>query len=201
MQFLIDGSANRIAQRKLQAAELIKGQLLTPLTRYKKCEPIFGIDNGAFSGLDLKGFTKIINRYYEYRNNCLFVAIPDKVGDHKETLRMWDEYQSLADGYVKAFVVQDGFDGWPDSAASIFIGGSTEFKDSFECEQIVKSGLKNNMHVHIGRVNNFERFYHFHNLGAHTCDGSGISMYDHMLEKLYKAFKSNDVRCQIKLPI
>ena len=95
MQFLIDGSANRIAERKLQAAELIKGQLLTPL----------------------------------------------------------------------------------------------------------KSGLKNNMHVHIGRVNNFERFYHFHNLGAHTCDGSGISMYDHMLEKLYKAFKYNDIRCQIKLPI
>ena len=192
MKFLIDGSSNRLKARRAQADELIVGQFLTPLTGYKKCEDIFGIDNGFFSGMTekkIQGFIRLLARYYDYRDQCLFVAIPDKVGDHKETLSMWYDYNYLADGYKKAFVVQDGFDMWPNNADALFIGGSTEFKDSSECADIVKLALENNKHVHIGRVNGFERFWKFHQLGAHTCDGSGISMYDHMLEKLYKLYR------------
>jgi hypothetical protein len=189
MKFLIDGSASRIKARRQQANELIAGQLLTPLTRYKLCQDVFGIDNGGFTGAKIQGFTKIVNKNYEFRANCLFAAVPDKVENHKETLSMWGDYHHLADGYKKAFVVQDGFDGWPSNADAIFIGGSTEFKDSYECDQIVLLALDNNMHVHIGRVNTFDRFYHFHKLGAHTCDGSGVSMYDHMIEKLYHLYR------------
>lgn len=192
MKFLIDGSANRIKVRRGQADEIIAGQFLTPLTGYKKCEDVFGVDNGAFSGMTpkkLQGFTRLLARYYEHRDKCLFVAIPDKVADHKQTLIMWDEFHHVADGYNKSFVVQDGFDGWPSNADSLFIGGSTEFKDSDECGQIVLSAIKNNMHVHVGRVNTYDRFIKFHMLGANTCDGSGISMYDHMIEKLYELLK------------
>ena len=189
MKFLIDGSANRIKQRRLQADELIAGQLLTPLTKYKKCEVVFGVDNGGFTGAKPEGFSKILKRYWEFKEQCLFAAVPDKVGDHKETLSMWSEYNHLADGYKKAFVVQDGFDGWPSNADAIFVGGSTEFKDSFEVENIVNTALVNNMHVHIGRVNTIDRFYRFHKMGANTCDGSGISMYDHMIKRLYESFK------------
>lgn len=192
MKFLIDGSSNRIRKRREQANELIEGQLLTPLTKYKKCEDVFAIDNGAFSGLDLRGFTKILTRYRDFKEKCLFVAIPDKVGNHKETLAMWSLFNHLADGYKKAFVAQDGFDGYPSNADAIFIGGSTEFKDSNEADEIVLADLAEGMHVHIGRVNTFDRFYHFHKLGANTCDGSGISMYDHMLEKLYDLFMKHE---------
>tara|TARA_R100000951_G_scaffold22085_1_gene18339 strand:- start:3240 stop:3881 length:642 start_codon:yes stop_codon:yes gene_type:complete len=189
MKFLIDGAESRLKFRRQQANELIAGQLLTPLTRYKLRERVFGIDNGGFTGAKIKGFTKIIKSQYELKDQCLFAAVPDKIGNHKETLMMWEEYQQIADGYKKAFVVQDGFDGWPSNADALFVGGSTEFKDSYECDQIVLSALSNNMHVHIGRVNTFDRFYHFHKLGANTCDGSGISMYDHMLVKLYRLYK------------
>ena len=198
MKFLIDGSSVRIAERRRQANELIAGQLLTPLTRYKKCEEVFGIDNGGFKEAKIEGFSRIIKRQYEFRGQCLFAAVPDKVGNHKETLSMWNDYQHLADGYKKAFVVQDGFDEWPSNADAIFIGGGTEFKDSYECEQIVRAGLKNDMHVHIGRVNTIQRFYNFHCIGAHTCDGSGISKYDDMLRKLFSAYLKKDIRVQIK---
>lgn len=190
MKFLIDGSANRIKVRRQQANELIEGQLLTPLTKYRRCEKVFGIDNGGFTGAKIEGFTKIIKNQFDAKDYCLFAAVPDKVGNHKETLMMWNDYQHIADGYKKAFVVQDGFDEWPSNADAVFIGGSTEFKDSYECELIVKSALENNMHVHIGRVNCFDRFYHFHRLGAHTCDGSGVSMYDHMIERIYFLYKT-----------
>ena len=196
MKFLIDGSSVRIKERREQADELIAGQLLTPLTRYKKCEKVFGIDNGAFSGLDIKGFKSLLARYYDDRADCKFVAIPDEVANHKQTLKLWDEHQHLADGYKKAFVIQDGFDEWPSNADAVFIGGSTEFKDSYECQQIVLAALKDNKHVHVGRVNTFYRFYHFHCLGAHTCDGSGVSMYDHMLENIKKLLKNKDLRVQ-----
>lgn len=191
MKFLIDGSAKRISERRSQADELIAGQLLTPLTGYRLAEVKFGIDNGAFSGMTdqkIAKFTLLLARYYDRRKDCFFVAVPDKVADHKESLAMWGRYNHLADGYTKAFVAQNGFDGIPDGANALFIGGDNDFKDSVECEEIARYHLNLGMHVHIGRVNGFERFIKFHELGAHTCDGSGVSMYDHMLEKLYRAY-------------
>lgn len=191
MKFLIDGSGKRIAARRLQADEIIAGQLLTPLTNYKLAEHEFGIDNGAFSGMTehkLAKFTRLLARYYVKRGNCLFVAVPDKVADHRETLLMWEKYSPLAEGYTKAFVAQDGFNGAPKEAGALFIGGSNSFKDSEECVDIVKRHVRKGLHVHIGRVNGFERFIKFHEIGAHTCDGSGVSMYDHMLEKLYGSY-------------
>ena len=196
MKFLIDGSSVRLGERRGQANELIAGQLLTPLTRYRRCEYVFGIDNGGFTGAKIEGFTKLIKNQFESRDQCLFAAVPDKVENHKETLSMWDDYHSIADGYKKAFVVQDGFDEWPSNADAIFLGGSTGFKDSYEAEQIVKAALNNDMHVHIGRVNTFQRFYHFHCIGAHTCDGSGISMYDDMLAKLQSLILNKEIRVQ-----
>lgn len=193
MKFLIDGSRNRISKRREQANELIGGQLLTPLTGYKLAERMFGIDNGAFSGMTeqkIAKFSRILDRYKGHRHNCYFVAIPDKVGNHSETLSMWDKYNHLANGYVKAFVAQDGFDGMPQGAGALFVGGTTDFKDSEECYDIVNRHIKAGVHVHIGRVNTFDRFIKFHNLGANTCDGSGISMYDHMLQKLYGKYKA-----------
>jgi CRISPR/Cas system CMR-associated protein Cmr3 (group 5 of RAMP superfamily) len=194
MKFLIDGSGARIKERRKQANELIAGQLLTPLTGYKKCEDVFGVDNGGFSGAKPKEFSRILKRQFEFKDQCLFAAIPDKVGNHKETVSMWEEYEQLADGYKKAFVVQDGFDEWPSNADAIFLGGSTEFKESYEAEQIVIAALDKGMHVHIGRVNTFYRFYKFHCMGAHTCDGSGISMYDHMLANLYALYKKRFIK-------
>ena len=112
---------------------------------------------------------------------------------------MWDDYQHLADGYNKAFVVQDGFDEWPSNADAIFLGGSTSFKDSYEAQQIIEAALDKDMHVHIGRVNGFLRFYHFHCIGAHTCDGSGISMYDASLERLSDFLKNPGALVQMNM--
>jgi hypothetical protein len=190
MKVLIDGSSKRLAERRAQADWLVGGQFLTPLTGYKLAEKVFGIDNGAFSGMTVQKiakFTRLLARYYDKREDCLFVAVPDKVADHKESLVMWDRYNHLADGYTKAFVVQNGFDGAPSEAGSVFIGGDNDFKDSNECYDIVKRHIAVGMHVHIGRVTGFKRFIKFHEIGAHTCDGSGLSMYDGTFQRLSDA--------------
>lgn len=180
MQFLIDGHSTRVAFRRLQWKEGVAGQLLTPLTRYRLGELVYGVDNGAFTSLKIKGLTNLLRRNLAFRAGALFVAVPDKVGCHRTTLKLYEDYKHIAEGWPKAFVAQDGFDGAPECDA-IFIGGTNAFKDSAEALDVVAHFLSIGKHVHVGRVNAPSRFMRFHNAGAHTCDGSGVSRYDHMI--------------------
>jgi hypothetical protein len=119
----------------------------------------------------------------------MFVCVPDKVGSHKETMELWFQHKHLTEGYKKAFVAQEGYDGFPEGVDALFIGGTNLFKDSLESGEAVKDALSKGLHVHIGRVNGPERFIRFHDLGAHTCDGSGVSRYDHMLPAIKLAME------------
>lgn len=181
MRFLIDGHRDRVTLRSLQWPEGVIGQLLTPLTRYSLGHPIFAIDNGAFTSFRKKEFISLLKREHKNKDSCLFVCVPDKLGCHKTTLKYWYANKHLAEGWKRAFVAQDGFEGMPEDADALFIGGTDKFKDSQESLQAVTWALYHNKHVHIGRVNTAKRFTLYADYGAHTCDGSGISRYDHML--------------------
>lgn len=187
MRYLLDVSKTCYPKRVATWPELIRGQLLTPLTLYRRCTDVFAIDNGCYSGFTArveKRFKHLLKREWDYRENCLFVCIPDKVGCHKTTLKMWNDLNHLCNGYKKAFVAQDGFDFMPPDADALFIGGTNKFKDSVEVEKIVRNAIEKNIHVHIGRVNYEERFKKFQEIGANTCDGSAICRYDWVIEEL-----------------
>lgn len=187
MRFLIDGHRDRVSARMAQWPAGILGQLLTPLTRYRLGHPIFAIDNGAFTGFNEREFRNLLRRQTPNKERALFVAMPDKVGCHRTTRDLWDVNAHLAEGWKRAFVAQDGFTEAPVNADAIFIGGTTEFKDSNLAAEIVTTYLKQGLHVHIGRVNGPARFLKFNSLGAHTCDGSGVSKYDHMILAIREA--------------
>lgn len=67
---------------------------------------------------------------------------------------------------------------------AIFIGGGDPWKDSRASLDIVKTAKTLGKHVHVGRVNTVKRFKLFSDVGADTCDGSGVAMYDHMLDDI-----------------
>lgn len=182
MQFLIDGSRTRLGERVAQWPEGVAGQLLTPLTQYRKAADVFAIDNGAYNGLRLATFARMVARYEQHEP--LFVAVPDKVGCHRTTVALYEEHSHLALGCRKAFVAQDGYDGHPACAGAIFIGGTDAFKDSLEALDLVRRSVVAGLHVHVGRVNWPTRWARFQAVGAHTCDGSGASRYDHMWLRL-----------------
>lgn len=190
MKFLIDGHRDRVSYRALQWPEGVAGQLLTPLTRYRRGHDVYAIDNGAFSNFNEKGFVSLLRREQQVRDNALFVCVPDKVGCHKTTLKLYMELGHLCEGWKKAFVAQDGYDGMPDDAHALFIGGTDSFKNSKDALHAVECALGAGKHVHIGRVNGPERFIRFHNAGAHTCDGSGVSRYDHMILAIKEAMNA-----------
>ncbi len=167
---------------------LVAGQLLTPLTGYSRWSDYFAIDNGAFSGFRRDAFKALLDREKEHAKKCLFVCVPDVVGDGRRTLEIfYGRHTFIPREWPVAFVCQDGSENhaicW-DAIAAVFIGGTTHWKMSQHATAIIKCAKILGKHVHIGRVNTPERWNHFEKLGADTCDGSGLSMYDHMLKRI-----------------
>lgn len=170
------------------------GQLLTPLTRFRLQRPDlpWAIDNGAFARFDEKSFLSLLQREEHHKASCLFVTVPDVVASARRTLEVFARWKVRLASWPIALAIQDGQEDleipWDDIAA-VFIGGSTEFKLSDGAAQVIKASKMLGKWCHVGRVNTPDRFDHFEKLGADSIDGTGMSMYSHMREKI--AFRNN----------
>ena len=192
MRFLIDTSAETLARKATLYPSLVAGQLLTPLTRYRNCGGVFAVDNGAFSRFDREAFVALLNRDMDQRKQCLWVAVPDVVGSARRTLEIWRHGRDVAAGWPLALVAQDGIENldipW-DEMAAVFIGGRDPWKDSQAALDVVRCAKVLGKQVHVGRVNTPKRYKLYAAAGADTCDGSGVAMYDHMLQRIAAEIK------------
>ena len=193
MRFLLDTKGSNIAQRLAEFPDFVLGQLRTPLTCYADWGGVFAIDNGAYSGLDIDGYLRLLNKAKPYKDRCLFVAVPDIVGNARRTLELFRQFPTKHYAALDcwrsyfALVAQDGVEDFDidwSTLPCIFIGGTNKFKDSEIAYDLVRTAKSMGVHVHVGRVNTVPRFEMYNQLGADTCDGSGVSMYTHMLEDI-----------------
>lgn len=164
-------------------------QLFTPLTRYRNRHPEqhFAIDNGAFSRFNKQAFLALLEREYDRRELCRFVAVPDVVGSARRTLEVFEHWKYELKHWPLALVAQDGLENLPipwDEIEAIFIGGSTEWKLSVHAQAVVKTAKALDKWVHVGRINDPRRFQYFKEMGADSCDGSGIAQYSWMRERI-----------------
>jgi len=172
------------------------GQLLTPLTRYRLRTGRFAIDNGGYSRFDIPAFLALLAREEHHKDKCLFVAVPDVVGSARRTLEVFERWRLRLNGWKLALVCQDGQEHLPipwDDIDAVFIGGSTAWKCSPHAEQIVRAAKALEKWVHIGRVNDPQRFKHFEELGANSCDGTGIARYTHMRKAIAQRHNQGDI--------
>lgn len=187
MKFLLDNSPDKIARAMQRHERLIHGQLITPLTRYRNHGKAFAIDNGAFSRFDARSFQSLLDREEPNRERCLFVTVPDIVGSGRRTLELWRHRRAFVQDWPLALVAQDGLEEldipWSDLSA-LFVGGRDPWKDSQAAIDIVRTAKTLGKWVHVGRVNTERRFKLFAEAGADSCDGSGIAMYDEMMDVL-----------------
>lgn len=165
------------------------GQLLTPLTRYRLREPDrpWAIDNGGFKELDIPALKALLAREAHHKEKCLFVCAPDIVGSAQRTLELFQWFRPNLEGWPVALVCQDGQETLPipwDDIAAVFIGGSTYWKCSESVTQIVRTAKVLGKWVHVGRVNDPERWKHFEALEADSGDGTGIGRYTHMRQAI-----------------
>lgn len=193
MKFLIDQSPRRMAA--FMRSPIVLGQLLTPLTRYANAGGLYAIDNGAFSGLNTDAFRALIERESPNYGDCLFVVCPDVVGSARRTLELFQRRKRWIRGWPIALVAQDGQEDLPvpwDELDCLFVGGNDPWKDSKHARDLVRTAKALGKHVHVGRVNTWPRYKLFRDLGADTCDGSGIARYSHMLRDIEQKLNENE---------
>lgn len=141
----------------------------------------WAMDNGCFVGLDPGAFMRML---YAYRRKvgCLFVTVPDAVGDAAETRHLWTFWAPVVRscGFAPAFVAQDGlrpFETPWDEMGCLFIGGSTAFKESEQARDLCDAAKARGLWVHWGRVNGKRRYELAVKAGADSIDGTGFSMF------------------------
>lgn len=148
----------------------------------------WGMDNAAFNnGFNEQRFFAHLDKLLPYRDRCLFVTVPDKVGDAVATLHLWHEWSPRIVDCSLAFVAQDGQEQlpFPNGCAWVFIGGTDDFKLGPAGRNCIQRALQEGKRVHVGRVNSQKRYRHFETLGAHSCDGSGPARKPDNYQRLF----------------
>lgn len=135
----------------------------------------WGMDSGLFGGsFSMEEYLWFIGRHKQYRKTCLFVTVPDSLGNSIETLHLWRNHVSFFDGWPIAFVAQDGQENLPlpTDYHALFVGGTTEWKMSTAADDLIRKAKGDGKWVHVGRVNSIKRYRHFQLVGADSCDGT-----------------------------
>lgn len=164
------------------------GHLVCPRSRNTVWSAQWAADNSAFSGFDESSWLRMLDALAG-RAGCLFVTVPDVVGNASRTLALYHRYvrEVLTRGLPPAYVLQDGIThtpGVPDCARAVFIGGSTEFKLGPIARAFVAAAHGRGLWSHMGRVNTMARLRYAISIGCDSVDGSGFARFpDAMLPR------------------
>jgi hypothetical protein len=136
----------------------------------------WAMDNSAFTtGFDWDKFLTAIERYRPFLDSCLFIVLPDVVGDAEATRVLYDQWHSTfrATGFPIAYVLQDGQESIPipKNVDCWFLGGTNKFKLSKQAWKILEYGRSLGKWIHVGRVNSLKRVLHFDGI-ADSVDGN-----------------------------
>jgi hypothetical protein len=151
------------------------------LTRVGGVVP-WAADNGCFAKRwDEASWWRFLWNRRAHVGRCLFAAVPDVLGDAAATRVLFAEYAVAVRGlgFPVAYVAQDGSDvvapPW-DQLDVLFVGGSTIFKLGPVARALISQAHGRGKRVHFGRVNSGKRFEYARALGAHTCDGTFMTI-------------------------
>jgi len=114
---------------------------------------------GGFGAKELQRFRWMIDEVVDLPG-CMWVAVPDVVGDHQATLASFWEHLSELRGMPAAFVLQNG--ARPEEIPwncieAVFIGGDDEFKLGPMAHRCALEAKARGKLVHMGRVNSLRR--------------------------------------------
>lgn len=177
----LSGAKNPLMADDLSSGTI--GLLNTPNTSYAlDGVAVWAMDNGCYTdsypGDD--AYLALLRRLDDHRERCLFVAVPDVVGDADATLAQFAPMarRIAAAGWPVALVGQDGMEHrevpWQ-LTDWLFVGGSTEWKLGPGAESLILQAQAHGKRVHVGRVNSGKRFRRFRALGCDTADGTALS--------------------------
>jgi hypothetical protein len=128
---------------------------------------LWACDNDAFNGWDADAERRYVNMLDRVAGvpGCLFVTVPDVVGDNAATLEAFDRWAPELERreLPLALVAQNGLThdelrARAPRLSALFIGGSTEWKEGPEAAALAVEAKALGLWVHWGRVNTRRRF-------------------------------------------
>ncbi len=177
----LSGAKNDAIADDLAAGTI--GLLNTPKNGYNlDGVAVWAMDNGCYTNTypGDERYLDTLSRYAHHKARCLFVAVPDVVGDKDATLALFPTMAARIKerGWPVALVAQDGLTPrevpWFD-IDWLFIGGTTEWKLGPDVEALITTAQHFGVRVHVGRVNSGARFRHFRALGCDSADGTYLA--------------------------
>jgi hypothetical protein len=178
--YLANASTERV--RAAMRAGAI-GMMATPAEgRDPEPFPLWAADNGCY-GNGYPGddaWIAWLTRHAPHAARCLFATAPDVVGDAWSTLSRSTPFLPIIRGlgYPAGFVAQDGAEdtGIPwDDVDALFLGGSTEWKQSEHAARLANAARSHGKWVHMGRVNSWRRWQVAEAFGCDSCDGTYLA--------------------------
>lgn len=152
------------------------------------CGIPWAVDNFAFTAFNPIRFERRLKAWREWSPTCLWVAVPDVVGNAAATWERFGEWHDVIRslGYKLALVAQDGLENMPiewNCFDALFIGGSTEWKLSSTAAEIVGEAQARGVYVHMGRVNGNIRLNYAAYLNCDSVDGSGYAAFPYKVRE------------------
>ena len=147
-----------------------------------------GIREGRMFAVESEGFSKYgftprlyfrhLRRLFPYREQALFVVVPDIVGKAQETITLWSKWAHIIAkfNYPLAFCCQNGQEDAPipnnPRPDWLFIAGIDGWKGSRHALECMERGRALGLKIHIGRVNSRTRIGYWRSFGADSMDGT-----------------------------
>ena len=138
-------------------------------------------DNDAYSAWDETRYRTMLTAVAKLPG-CLFITLPDVVGDGDATLELhatWVD-EVAATGKPVALVGQDGMTPemipWK-TINAIFIGGTTQWKMGPGALAIARETKRRGLWLHMGRVNGHVRIRYANAIGCDSIDGTSASWF------------------------
>lgn len=162
------------------------GRLLSP-RQFARAEDTaeagipWAADNDCFQRLDARAYKRML-RAVTGVDGCLFLVLPDVVGDALATAERWAQWYPVAklSGQPLALVAQDGLTvkSCPWGAFDVlFVGGTTSWKLGLDAMRLVAAAKDRGLWVHMGRVNSRRRFDYARAIGCDSVDGTKFSKW------------------------
>ncbi len=198
------GYASRTGTRRnLAALAAANWKLLISAKGVLRTEGMdYAIDNGAWTAFqtgqpfDETAFSRVVDRLGEQAD---WIVVPDIVAGGLKSLDYSLTWLNRLRGLPTPLLiaVQDGMtpadvSQFLSPAVGIFIGGSTEWKES-SAQMWGELARKRNCYLHVGRVNSQRRIAICAAAGASSFDGTSVSMFAKSMPRLDAAKRQPDM--------
>lgn len=174
------GLANLLQYDPRNIGRMVQPRALGRIADTPRAGFLWAADNDCFQGFHQTRYLKMLSQVADIPG-CLFVTVPDVVGDSEATMMLFREWhETVAKVGPVGLVGQDGLTSgqvpWND-IQTLFIGGTTEWKLGEDARLLMKEAHERGKWVHMGRVNSWRRVEYAKACQVDSIDGTQLSWF------------------------